>query len=81
MLTTTLIVVVHFLVGAVASCILHFLWDFHRLSKMLVTVACAATVVIVLSDVGGFAASFSAWYFELSQFLGIVIGPKIANWI
>lgn len=81
MLLIVLMVAVHFLVGAVASCIFDFLWDLHWFGKMFLLAICATAVGVVLFDISGFIASLDVWYLELSQLIGIVMGPRIVKWM
>lgn len=74
-----LLIVVYFLIGAVAGGIFSFLWEIHWISKVVLFIICAATVTFVLFDVGGFIASFDVWYIELSQFTGIMMGNPVGK--
>lgn len=69
-----LLIIFYFLLGLGAGWLLGFLWEVHRVSKLILLALSVLAVGFTLFNFSEFAASFNVWPLQLSQFVGIILG-------
>jgi len=68
------LIVPYFLVGMVSGFVLSFLWEIHRIGKLIMIVLCVASVGYALLNASELIAGLNVWHIELPQFIGIIVG-------